>query len=423
MMKYSFEELLHHSKLECKQLEQLYKAWCEDTPDMPLIDPEFLAQITAEFAVSQQTLAKLENAITAIEKDDRLLTLSLFFRDDMCAARHRCDMDDYKAMYPECLGEYADYYAFILLLSCIEPSIKRVRELGVPEAMYYDIPRSPLKKQLGKLENCKDAKVSDFPWDMNFYTCSIFLLDRFYFIPFRFDDEVCVYRNVSTHQNMAFFTDKRKIRTDGQLDGVNDIHQAQAFVSQYQISNGQLTANPISPFGYVENSVQTIELNEWECVLKKGDILLGLHIPSGEGYNPKRLSSSTKLAADFFRQYFSEIDFKGFGSESWLYDPHLRLVLNDKGNICAMQEQMYIYPIESGDEMLWHELFAGKKPLEELECKSSLQKQAVSFMREGGRFTASSMFILAQDIENIGVQMYQDAGKKQNELSHIAVKV
>ena len=99
-------------------------------------------------------------------------------------------------------------------------------------------------------------------------------------------------------------------------------------------------------FDKVKHEAETV-LTELlaEAKLKKGDILLGTHIPGGPGYEPSRLKSSIQWAGDFFDRYFPEIPVKGFGSESWLYDPHLRLLLKENANILKMQDQMYIYPI------------------------------------------------------------------------------
>ena len=39
-----------------------------------------------------------------------------------------------------------------------------------------------------------------------FYTCSIFLLDRFYFIPYRFEDPFTMFRHVNTQEVLRFGT-------------------------------------------------------------------------------------------------------------------------------------------------------------------------------------------------------------------------
>ena len=103
---------------------------------------------------------------------------------------------------------------------------------------------------------------------------------------------------------------------------------------------------------------------------------------------------------------------KGFGSESWLYDPHLRLLLKEDANILKMQNQMYIYPIESGGGMMFRELFDGNDHPTDADCKSSLQRKALDRVRNGGQFTASSMFILREDVAKVGSMPYGTAAQR-----------
>ena len=119
------------------------------------------------------------------------------------------------------------------------------------------------------------------------------------------------------------------------------------------------------------------------------------------GYDPQHLRDDCLTCYEFFRKWFPEIEIKGFGSESWLYDPHLAMLLEGRGNIAMMQKQMYIYPIESGDGQVWRELYHGKRSPDEIELKSRLQKAAAAYMETGGRFTPCSMFVLAQDLSRI----------------------
>ncbi len=261
--------------------------------------------------------------------------------------------------------------------------------------------------------------MSDFPWDMNFYTCSIFFLDRFYFIPYRLDENIRVYRSRETGEVVAFYGESLKVRRDGQLDGVNGIVDAQAYETDFAEADGKIVGYPISPAGLIQREKLELEGETWELVLQKGDILLGTHIPGGPGYEPARLKSSIQWAGDFFARYFPEIPVKGFGSESWLYDPHLRLLLNESANILKMQDQMYIYPIESGGDMMFRELFLGNDKPTEADCRSSLQRKALDRVRRGRQFTAGSMFILLEDAARVGTMPYGTAAQRQEAVARM----
>lgn len=418
---FTFDECLRHTGIVlAPELEQFYREFCADPGDEPVLDRAYLEELAVRFGLNREMKGRFCAALDEIEADPVLHWFTRFLVRDMCAARHRCDLDDYRAMNPTCM-KHADLYSFLLLIACVPRSIARLERLGVPAYFYRDIPYIPMSRQFEKLKETGDGTVSDFPWDMNFYTCSIFFLDRFYFIPYRLGENIRVYRGRETGEVMAFYAEGLRVRRDGQIDGVNDVTDARAYDTTFVQKNGKIIGTPISPAGLMEQQVVELDEEKWELVLQRGDILLGTHIPGGPGYEPERLKSSIQWAGDFFDRYFPEIPIKGFGSESWLYDPHMRLLLKDGSNILRMQDQMYIYPIESGGDMMFRELFGGNDKPTEADCHSSLQHAALNRLRQNGQFTACSMFILREDAAKVGNMPYGtadqrvDAVKRMNE--------
>ncbi len=391
--------------------EGLSKYYQTYEPNMQnhLIDHDFLIQIFETYNIPQDKQELLRKAIEVIEQDNILFHFTKFLIWDMCSARNRCDMDNYNNLTPKCLQSYGDLYSFLLLLACVVPSMNMLKQRGIPSEYYDKIPHQPLKVQLEKLVLNDDTKVSDFPWDMNFYTGSIFLLDRFFFIPYKFEDNFTVFRNSKTQKVMALRHAGEEFRRDGQVNGINDVFDEEGkFVSEWEENEDTITANRINPMGYVEKDKITILKSDWRPALQKGDILLALHIPSGPGYTPQRLKTSMGMAIDFYSKYFPELLIKGFWSESWLYDTRLSLVLdNEKSNIIQVQRQFYNYPIREGDGMLRYEAFGDwKADPSKIELNTSLQKAAADYMKTGARFNTLSMVFLKEEIDKIGNMPY-----------------
>ena len=415
----TFGECLLHTGIElAAELEQFYLEFCENPDSDALLDRAYLEELAVRFELDKAVHSRMLEALDEIEADPVLHWFSRFLVRDMCAARHRCDLDDYRAMTPTCMKN-ADLYSFLLLIACVPRSIRRLEKLGVPSWFYRDIPYVPMKRQFEKLKKTGDGSVSDFPWDMNFYTCSIFFLDRFNFIPYRLDENIRVYRNRESGEVLTFYAEEMSVRRDGQINGVNDIADANARTVTFSDADGRIVGTPVSPAGLFETKQVELDATRWELVLQKGDILLGTHIPGGPGYEPARLKSSIQWAGDFFDRYFPEIPIKGFGSESWLYDPHLRLLLKENSNILRMQDQMYIYPIESGGDMMFRELFLGNDHPTEADCKTSLQRAALARLRQGKQFTACSMFILREDVDRIGGLVYGMAAQREDAINRM----
>lgn len=389
-------------------LEAYYDQYIENTNSY-LLDREFLNQVFERFHIPEEKQELLRNGLKAIEEDDILFHFTKFLVWDMCSARNRCDADNYTNLTPVCMDNYRELYSLLILLACVPPSIKLMEERGIPKEYYENIPYQPMERQLKKLVEKGDVTVSDFPWDLNFYTCSIFLLDRFFFIPYRFGDNFTMYRNRESKQVVALRHANEEFRRDGQLNGINQVYDNDGkFITIWDEDDIKITANRINPMGFVEKNTVTLSKNEWEVALKKGDILLALHVPSGPGYTPERLKSSCLMALDFYGKYFPEIDIKGFWSESWLYDSRLSLILDaDKSNIVKVQRQFYLYPIEEGDGMFRYEAFGDWKadPLTATPT-TSLQKAAIEYMKTGGRFNTLSMVVLREEADIIGEMPY-----------------
>lgn len=419
MSRFTFEECLRYTGIKLDAaLEQFYLSFCEDPDPAPLLDRVFLDEQARRFELDDAQHKRMHAALDEVEADPVLHWFSRFLVHDMCAARHRCDLDDYRAMTPTCMAN-ADLYSFLLLIACVPRSIARLEKLGVPSYFYREIPFTPMARQFEKLKKTGNGTVSDFPWDMNFYTCSIFFLDRFYFIPFRLDENIRVFRHKESGEVVTFYAEALRLRRDGQLDGVNGITDEHAYEAVYTEDEKTIRGIPVSPAGLVETEVRELDKAQWELVLKRGDILLGTHIPGGPGYEPARLKSSIQWAGDFFAHYFPEVPFRGFGSESWLYDPHHRLLLAENSNIIRMQDQMYIYPIESGGGMMYTELFHGNKNPTEEDCKTSLQRAALKRVREGKQFTACSFFILREDAGKLGGTLYGTLAQRAEAVKRI----
>ena len=412
MANLTFQECLKYTGIELDgEMERFYQEFCENPDEQPVVDREYLNDLAIRFELPDEIRDRMHEALDEIEADEALHWFTKFLIRDMCAARHRCDLDDYQAMTPSCM-KHADLYSFLLLIACVPRSIKRLEEQGVPAYFYRDIPYTPMKRQFEKLKKTGVGTVSDFPWDMNFYTCSIFFLDRFYFIPYRLDENIRAYRNRESGEVLTFYAEEMRVRRDGQIDGVNGIADEKAYTVTFSDTDGKIVGTPVNPAGLFETAQVELGADDWELVLKQGDILLGTHIPGGPGYEPARLKSSIQWARDFFERYFPEIPVKGFGSESWLYDPHLRLLLKEESKIPQMQNQMYVYPIESGSEMMYVELFGGNEEPTEADCHSSLQRAALDYARKGGQFTACSMFILREDADKVGGVLYGTAAQR-----------
>ena len=266
--------------------------------------------------------------------------------EDAVRALNRCTAIEFEQPKPACLtGFEREAFAFLYT-----PAVRHQGAKGPPgdaeyrKNMTWTFPERMTRRQLRKFVETGDINFDDYPWDMNFYCCDIYLMDRFYFIPYRWEGAPEAWRNQETGQVRALWTAGVRVRRDGQLDGVNDVFDPEAFTTVCTETADSITANPVSPDGLILREPVTLDKSVWKKVLQEGDYLLALHIPGGMGYTPERVRRSCEMALAFFEQYYPEYHYLGFWSQSWLYDPGLAKILSPDRNIIRVQRQFYCYP-------------------------------------------------------------------------------
>ena len=379
---------------------------------MELLPRETLLQVLEENRVPGDRQQPLLEALEAANRVPELVELAQIMAQDAVRALVRCHAAEFVQPRPDCLTGFArEAYAFLYTQLCVLEGRKALRKRGIPEAYDRDIPERMTRKQLKKYTETGDISFDDYSWDMNFYCCQIFFLDRFYFIPYRWGDTPTAWRNRESGEVTALWRDGDRVRRDGQLDGTNGVRDPEAFVTALEETESAVCGNRVLPEGRISAETVILDKADWQKVLKEDDFLLALHIPGGEGYTPERVKSSCEQALAFWERYYPEYDYKGIWSESWLYDPGLREILPPERNIIRVQKQFYCYPTEEGDRMIRLEVL-GDEQADYVNRipRNSLERGMFAVWKRGGRFHTTGMFLLREEVPRVGEDPYAPKG-------------
>ena len=373
-----------------------------ETAEKELLPRETLRQVLEANWVPPEKQRPLFEALDAANAIPELVELAHIMATDAVRGLIRCYAVEFFQPKPICLTGFArEAYAFLYTQLCVTEGRKELRRRGIPEMYDADIPERMTRKQLAKYVKTGDISFDDYPWDMNFYCCQIFLMDRFYFIPYRWGGPPDAWRNRETGEMKALWSGGVKVRRDGQLDGVNGVTDPEAFTTVREEHEETIRANPVSPEGKILTEPVTLNRKEWIKALGDGDFLLALHIPGGEGYTPERVKHSCSLALDFWDRYYPEYRYKGFWSESWLYDPGLKEILGPERNIIRVQELFHCYPTEEGESMIRLEVLGDENAdYRKLTPRNSLERGMFEVWKRGGHFHTTGMFLLRERVES-----------------------
>ena len=374
-----------------------------------LLPRETIIRVLEDNQVPEDKQKALLDALDEANAVPELVELAHIMAKDAVRGLVRCHAVEFFQPRPECLSGFAkEAYAFLYTQLCVLEGRKALRERGIPEIYDADIPERMTRKQLKKFVETGDISFDDYPWDMNFYCCQIFFLDRFYFIPYRWGDTPTAWRNSITGEVKAIWRAGDRFRKDGQFDGVNGITDPEAFTTVFTETEDKIRGNPVLPEGIVSQDTVTLNKRIWRKALCEDDYLLALHIPGGEGYTTERVRSSCEKALEFYDRYYPEYDYIGFWSESWLYDPGLRTILAPDRNIIRVQKQFYCYPTEEGDRMIRLEVLGDENAdHRKLKPRNSLERGMFDVWEHGGRFHTTGMFLLREEVPRIGEDPYE----------------
>ena len=130
---------------------------------------------------------------------------------------------------------------------------------------------------------------------------------------------------------------------------------------------------------------------DYKDIVKKGDKIINVHIPSGSPLRTEEVYDSFDKAYEFFGAEGDII----FTCHSWLlYPPHYE-VFPEGSNLRAFYELWDVVRQEESEEDFWRVFY--KEPnisLSEIIPKTSLEKRMLDHLKSGGSMGAGQAFIV-----------------------------
>lgn len=292
-------------------------------------------------------------------------------------------------------GKLDDFICLFLAFAGI-PKMKEIYfKLRIPDNIlidtldYIKIWMEEFKKKYGRWG------FNNFLWYFNHQQkCNLFRIGRLEFEITKFRYNIKSYRNKSNSSIIAFWEEKMKFRSDGQIDGTNGDYEKSPNETVFTENDNHIYGNPINSSGYIENYTREYSKKEWELILEKNDPVLSIHIPGKGKLEKESVNASYKQAIIFFKEYFPQIKFRAFYCGTWFLDPQFKKMLGEETNIAYFQKPFYLFPTLSDDNGVFHWVF-GKKPddLNDLPQRTGLHKAIINHYKEGKKLRTSTGFI------------------------------
>ena len=183
-----------------------------------------------------------------------------------------------------------------------------------------------------------------------------------------------------------------EIKQFGRLQ-CNDIHEFAVDKTFYRNSSGQLE--------FVPGKQQL----DYPAVIGFHDPCINLHIPAIGPLNYDACVASIKSMVDFSLKFHPEYDFRAVVCYSWLLDTQFQQILPPDSNIVQFQKLGHHFdmPDRSEDREIRWRLWGAKArdgiiALDELECRTAMQRNVVDFWRNGGHFIEGGLIIFRDEL-------------------------
>ena len=185
------------------------------TAEKELLPRERLQYVLDLNHVPDDKQRRLFSALDEANAIPELVELSHIMAQDAVRALNRCTACEFTQPKPDCLQGFAkEAFGFLFSQMLVLEGRKQLRARGIPEKYDLDIPERMTRRAMGKYVATGDINFDDFPWDVNFFCCDIFLLDRFYFIPYLWPDTPTAWRNTETNEVIALWKGGDRVRRD-----------------------------------------------------------------------------------------------------------------------------------------------------------------------------------------------------------------
>jgi hypothetical protein len=247
-------------------------------------------------------------------------------------------------MQPEIMGQYYEKYRYFVRLNIISHNTPALCRLS---AFLYGYAK-PFILQIGRLV--------------------------YQIIPFR--DYAEMYENSDG--------DRIFVATPNYTYNLEGLQDKEGFIPVYKKTDCTLLAHVFKKDGTLSVAADNIDLNEYKLILKPGNMVATIHIPSGDKLTKEEVKKSIVMAEEVLKKHVQPVS--DFVCQTWFLDPALRPdVIKDGSNMAEFAD---IFDIICGSDNENHSIFEHvfntyRRPLEELVPQNSFQERILERAKKG----------------------------------------
>ena len=380
-------------------------------PDpIPFLTERYVAETCDRMRIPADQRGALVRALRFFE-DEPLWKRIVWYQHQMLFGDGKLPPDPLRYMpIPEYPGEAASLYLALVFLSGVPNVFAYHASRGIPEDVTVDtlsglgLRIEAFRSRHGHhgLRTYRGAAIRAFAgrlyrigrlqYEMQHYPCG-----------FR------VFRNRGTGAVVSLAEPGIRFRSDGRYaNAVGGSASQEVRTTELIEDDRTIRGTRISPCGKAARDIVTLDRSGWECVLRRGDPVLDMHIPAGGPMDFDACGESLRRAIAFFPRHFPEHRFVALTCHAWFLDTQFERYLKPTSNIVRFMREFYLHPapMASGRGVM-NRAFGGQiADLDRAPQDTSLRRAVIAHLKQGGHWYNGSLVMFPEDL-NWGAQVYR----------------
>ena len=381
------------------------KSWKGYDGEVFFLQEEFQKKCLQICSVKEQDIERILSTVRAIQKNEVLKRFALhaYYRFAVCPAPEE-GLSDSMSMWPEPEipgGESALFY-HIVFNGAVPDILNAYRRKGVPEEIITETLHFG-----GRWDNVfKRVSAYSLSWSRQFLKAELFTLGRFqYRIGKNLHIGVLLKNRKTGHKVMV--CGPRRLDTEGLLV-IPGMEKETDLYAPFEESASAFRGFPVDPRGRVILQEYTFLREEWEVMLRNGDLIMDMHIPGGGNMTPALSLESFRRAFDFLPKIAPDLK-RIISSHSWIFYSRYEDLLPE-GNMAALMRQGYIHPWTSNGTDGLSFVFKNHSQYstwKEFPHDTRLRRAMLSLLENGEVLRRGGFLLCEEDLPVFGTEYYR----------------
>jgi len=396
---------------------EVVRGWGDSYINMPdpveFLQEKYIREICTYLAVEETVCDFLLQTAAKIRASKPLtaFTWHMYYRLLTPSFSFGCHPGGFGAWGPltEVLGKHAGAQILLCSFAAVGEAKKRYEALGHPASLIRDTLSvfKPFCDPHINPAGLPGGSLASFSWMRLYLTCRLFQLGRFNYKLMETHPFGIVLRHRKNAAKIMLMEAGTQCNVDGFILQKEDPGELGGWTNSLEETDTAFRGNPVNPSGFALRDSHEFSKAEWEVLLRPGDIMIDMHIPTGGNMTPEACLDSFRKAFAFFKQQHPGTFKPVIICHSWIFNTQFEQMLPES-NLASLMRECLLFPHNSsGRDGMFFLFGRDYDDLSQAPRNTSVQRAMLSILEQGNRLRSGGMLFFEEDLQAFGSAPYR----------------